>query len=38
MSYERFLLYSAQRLFIISDNRFLPSGVMPPRFFPFEAA
>jgi len=30
-------LRSAQRFFIASDNRFLPSGVMPPRFLPFVA-
>src|ERR1035437_1205718 len=30
--YEAFFLLSAQRLFIISDSRFLPAGVRPPRF------
>ena len=29
--YEPFFLRSAQRRFIASDNRLLPSGVMPPR-------
>jgi hypothetical protein len=33
--YELFFLRSAQRFFIASDNRFRPSGVMPPRFFLF---
>jgi hypothetical protein len=32
-SYELFFLRSAQRFFIISDSRFLPAGVRPPRFF-----
>jgi hypothetical protein len=29
--YERFFPRSAQRFFIASDRRFLPSGVIPPR-------
>src|SRR5208337_1672718 len=29
--YKPFFLRSAQRFFIASDNRFLPSGVRPPR-------
>ena len=33
--YKPFFLRSAQRFFIASDNRFLPSGVIPPRFFLF---
>ena len=36
-SYFPFILPSAQRFFIASDSRFLPSGVIPPRLFPFEA-
>ena len=35
--YEPFFLRSAQRFFIASDSRLLPSGVTPPRFFPFNA-
>src|SRR6202158_2470473 len=35
--YEPFFLRSAQRFFIASDSRLLPSGVSPPRFFPFNA-
>jgi hypothetical protein len=31
VSYACFFLRSAQRRFIASDNRFLPSGVKPPR-------
>jgi hypothetical protein len=30
---ELFFRRSAHRFFIISDNRFLPSGVSPPPFF-----
>ena len=37
MAYERSFLYSAQRFFIISDNRFLPAGVRRWRRFVFEA-
>ena len=37
-SYELFFLRSAQRFFIISDSRFLPAGVRPPRFFLREVA
>jgi hypothetical protein len=29
---DPFFLRSAQRFFIARDRRFLPSGVMPPRF------
>ena len=39
--YALFLRRSAHRFFISSDNRFLPAGVSPPRFFgagAFEAA
>ena len=36
--YEPFFLRSAQRLFIANESRFLPSGVMPPRVFPLDAA
>jgi len=32
-SYELFFLRSAQRFFIISDSRFLPAAVRPPRLF-----
>src|ERR1700676_5744942 len=35
--YEPFFLRSAQRFFIVSDSRLLPSGVSPSRFFPFNA-
>jgi hypothetical protein len=34
---ESFFLRSAQRFFIARDNRFLPSGVIPPRFVSFAA-
>ena len=34
-SYFRFILPSAQRLFIANDSRLLPSGVISPRFFLF---
>ena len=37
-SYAPFFLRSAQRFFIAKDSRRLPSGVIPPRFFPFDAA
>jgi len=37
-SYEPILLRTAHRLFIASDKRLRPSGVMPPRLFTFEAA
>ena len=34
-TYKPFFLRSAQRFFIASDNRLLPSGVIPPRRFLF---
>jgi hypothetical protein len=37
-SHDPFFLRSAQRFFIANDNRLLPSGVRPPRSFPFNAA
>jgi hypothetical protein len=37
-SHDPFFLRSAQRFFMANDNRLLPSGVMPPRSFPFNAA
>jgi hypothetical protein len=35
--YELFFFRSAQRFFMASDIRFLPSGVIPPPFCPFDA-
>jgi hypothetical protein len=37
-SYDFFFLRSAQRFFIASDRRLLPSGVIPPRRLPVAGA
>jgi hypothetical protein len=36
-AYVPFFFRSAHRFFIANDSRLLPSGVIPPRLFPFDA-